>query len=75
MDKWQPCPRCNSNKVERIGKLYMFIAGIFITGVCAWITLIFPPMLIGIIIGILLMLISPFARAIMICKDCKNKWR
>ena len=74
-DKWEPCPRCNSNKVESRGGCFFFLLGFCLTGVSIWLLIIPPIGIAGIVLGILLMLISPFMKGMLQCKDCNNSWK
>jgi len=72
---WEPCPRCGSNKVKTLGKLWFLL--IFLgSGSCLlWVGIIFWPIL---ILAILLILISPlgfFLPKVNQCQDCKYSWK
>ena len=75
-EKWEPCPRCGSNKVESKGILFFAILGFSLIGVFIWVAILIPIIGIpGIIIGAVLMFLSPFMRNMMQCKDCNKSWK
>lgn len=74
-EQWEPCPRCNSNRVQTFGKWAAFL--IFLgSGSCLiWVGILFPP--IWIVAG-LLVLGSPlgfFFPKMNYCKDCSKSWK
>lgn len=73
--KWEPCPRCGSNRVESRGGCFFFLVGFVLFGVSIWLLIIPPIGITGIIAGIALMAISPFMKNMLQCQDCKNSWR
>ena len=75
-DKWQPCPRCGSNKVENRGGCFFAVLGIGVISIFFWITLFVPPVgIIGMIVGAALLLFAPFTKGILQCSDCKKSWK
>lgn len=74
-EKWQPCPRCGSHKVEKSSPLSYILGGIALAGCGIWL-LIIP--FIGvplIIIGLLSLILSPLGFInTLSCKDCKKVW-
>ena len=73
--KWQPCPRCGSSNVQSFGKGFFFILGFCLAGISIWLLIIPPVGVAGIILGLGLMVISPFAKPVLQCKDCKKSWK
>ena len=74
-DKWEPCPRCGSNKVKARGGCFFALLGICLASIGIWL-LIIPPIGIGcIVIGILLVVISPFTKGNLQCEECDNAWK
>lgn len=74
-EKWEPCPRCGSNRVESRGGCFFFLAGLALTGISIWLLIIPPIGILGIVIGIALMIASPFAKNMLQCQDCKKSWK
>lgn len=72
---WEPCPRCGSKRVNSQGGCFFFLLGVGITSFSLW--LLFIPIIgvPGIIIGLLLMVASPFMRGGLSCKDCNYSWK
>lgn len=55
---WEPCPRCNSNKVKTFGKGTFFLLFFGSSGCLNWIGFLFFPVL---ILAAILILVSPLA--------------
>lgn len=72
---WEPCPRCGSNKVESRGGCFWFLTGFSLTGCSIWLLIIPPIGILGILLGLFLMCIAPFAFNMLQCKDCNHAWR
>ena len=66
---WEPCPRCNSNRVESRGGCFYALMGIGLMGISIW--LLFIPIIgiTGILFGAVLLLASPFSE---ICFNVKT---
>lgn len=73
-DKWEPCPRCGSNRVEQRGGCFFAILGFALAGVSIWLLIIPPIGIAGIVMGLGLMAVSPFMRNMLSCQDCKKSW-
>ena len=73
--KWEPCPRCNSNRVVSRGGCFFAVLGFCLLGISIWLLIIPPVGIAGIIIGVLLMLASPLMRNMLQCQDCKYSWK
>lgn len=75
-EKWQPCPRCGSNKVENRSGCLFFILGIGLISLFFWVMLFIPVIgVLGIGVGLIVMIISPFKKGMLQCQDCKNTWK
>lgn len=74
-DKWEPCPRCGSNRVKKMGVLFFILMG-FGTMSFGIILLLIPfigiPLLCA---GAAFLLLSPFSKNILQCEDCKKSWK
>lgn len=81
-DKWEPCPRCGSNRVVKLGAMHywwemikLWFCGIFV-GVL--IALFYPPaglVIAGLsFIGGALVEIAGIIKPDLRCQDCKNIW-
>lgn len=75
-EKWEPCPRCGSNRVKSMGMLFFVLLGIGLAGIGILLLLFIPiigiPMIIA---GLALLLVSPFTKGILQCEDCKKSWK
>ncbi|WP_459907145.1 hypothetical protein [Desulfotomaculum defluvii] len=73
-EDWSPCPRCGSNKVQKVYK-WAIVFALFCTAGCMfWIGLLFPPLLLGIPVAIILGFIMMFGKNLWQCQDCKKTW-
>lgn len=76
MSKWEPCPRCGSNRVKSMGMFMFVLLGLGLISFGLIFTLFFP--IIGIpllAIGVLFLIISPFTKNTLQCEDCKKSWK
>ncbi len=73
--QWEPCPRCGSNRVQAHGTFFFFLLGIGLIGISIWLLILPPIGIAGIIAGLLLIVISPFTKGILQCKDCNFSWK
>lgn len=74
-DVWEPCPRCESKSVKVMSKAFFFIIGLVSSGCFVWFLLLIPPIgIIGVLIGLVLMIGSPFMKPMLQCNDCKKTW-
>lgn len=74
-DTWEPCPRCESNRVQVMGKLYFFLVGFSSMGCFFWLIFLIPPVgIAGVIFGLLILIASPLLPKTLHCKDCKKSW-
>lgn len=74
-DTWGPCPRCGSNRVKSMGMLYFALFGLGLSGI--GILLLFIP-IVGIpmmVLGVALLVVSPFTKGMLQCEDCHKSWR
>lgn len=75
---WEPCPRCGSHRVKVTGMGFMILAGLMCMSIGLWMLII--PVIgffagpAAMIIGLLLLIASPFARKQLQCKDCVKTW-
>lgn len=78
-EAWEPCPRCNSNRVQLRGGCFVAIIGAGIASLGIWLFLL--PVFgriagtVTIIIGLLLLITSPFAKNQLQCQDCYKTWK
>lgn len=75
-DKWEPCPRCGSNKTRvRAGReVYVCFLVIFIFGILLGKSGLLVGIIPGLIIGAIVHEFWPSKRIGMMCKDCEHKW-
>lgn len=74
-EKWEPCPRCGSNKVKSRGGCFFALVGICMISFGIWL-LIIPPVGIGcIVIGFFVLVASPFMKGNLQCEDCDKAWK
>ena len=73
--KWEPCPRCGSKSVKSTGGVFFFILGFCLMGISIWLLIIPPVGIAGIVIGIALMILSPFMKGMLQCKECHKSWK
>jgi hypothetical protein len=75
-DKWEPCPRCESKKVESRGGCFFLLFGVGLIGISIWLLLLLPPVgIAGIVLGVVLMILSPMTKGMLQCQDCKYAWK
>ena len=75
-EKWEPCPRCGSNRIDSRGGCFYFILGFSCVGIFIWVTLLLPIIGIpGIILGAVFMFLAPFMSGTLQCEDCKKSWK
>ncbi len=74
-DKWEPCPRCGSNKVDSKGGCFFFVLGLCVLGISVWFLIIPPIGIGGMLLGAALMLIAPFSKGILQCQECHKSWK
>lgn len=74
-DKWEPCPRCGSNRVRSMGLAFFILMGLGTLGFGV-LFLIIP--FIGIplmVIGAAFLILAPFSKNTLQCQDCKKSWK
>ena len=74
-DKWEPCPRCGSNRVQSRGGCFFFLLGFGLLGISIWLLFIPPVGITGIVLGIALIITSPLMRNVLQCQDCNKAWK
>jgi len=74
-EKWEPCPRCGSKSVKSTGAAFFLILGFCLIGISIWLLIIPPVGITGILTGIVLMILSPFMRGMLQCKECHKSWK
>lgn len=75
MDNWSKCPRCGSNRVQKISKwIYVltFFAG---SGCLIWLGIILPLFWIFIPIFWIIAIVMLFGKDVWQCQDCKYSWK
>ena len=75
MAKWQPCPRCGSARVRAHGFWYTLLFGVMMAGCGAWLLIIPFIGIPAVIMGALMILISPAMANTLKCEDCRYEWR
>lgn len=73
-EDWSPCPRCGSNRVQKVYKWAIVISLLAAAGCFVWIGLFFPLLWIAIPILVVLSFISIFGKDSWQCQDCKKMW-
>lgn len=74
MDNWSPCPRCGSNRVEKLGKWavsFIFFGG---AGIFMFLGFLLPILWIAVPIMFILSVVSLFGKDTWRCKDCNYSW-
>lgn len=77
--KWEPCPRCGSNRTQSRGGCFMAIMGLGIMSIGLWVMLI--PVLgwiagpLLLLIGLVILIASPLAKNDLQCQDCLYSWK
>ena len=74
-DNWEKCPRCESNKVQSRGGCFFLVLGLGMLSVSIWLLIIPPVGIVGILIGLLIMFASLFAKGQLQCQDCNFAWK
>lgn len=74
MENWTPCPRCGSNRVQKMSKWALSIAFLSSAGCLIWVAFLIPPLWIAVLILILLGIITPLGKSFWQCKDCNYTW-
>lgn len=74
MDNWSTCPRCHSNRVQKVSKWIAPITFFATSGCCIWIGFLFPPVWIAVPILWVLSLVLLFGKDTWQCQDCKKTW-
>ena len=72
---WEPCPRCESKKVQTRSNGFYFLMGFITMSFSLWLLIIPPVGIVGMLIGFSLMAASPFLPKTCICQDCKFSWK
>jgi len=75
MNYYENCPQCDSKRVTKMSKSLYFLIGLGSIGVCGLLGILFPPIWLGVLLGIGLMCISPFLPPMLQCQDCKKTWK
>lgn len=76
MGKWEPCPRCGSNKVKTVRR-YLATMGSAFLFIGIWLYIFFLGALVGktfIFLGLFLILIGLLKKNFLMCEDCNYKW-
>lgn len=74
MDNWSTCPRCESNRVQKISKWAFALAMFGAAGCLIWIGIFFPPLWFAVPVLIILSIVMLFGRDTWQCQDCKHSW-
>lgn len=72
---WEPCPRCGSNRVQAYSRLLFALVGIAMIGISIWLLIIPFIGLFGILFGLFILILSPFAKGMLHCEDCGFTWK
>lgn len=79
-DRWEPCPRCESNRVQpaRTGCM-LLIGGICLIGLGLWLLIIpfvgIPMVIVGIGFILFSLFAGPATKGMLQCQDCHNAWK
>ncbi len=73
-DNWSPCPRCGSNRVQKISKWAVAFAFFFGGSLFIWLGFLLPILWLGVPIGFILGIVSLFGKTSWQCRDCKHSW-
>ena len=74
MDNWSPCPRCGSNRVQKISKWAMVMSLFGAGGCLLWIGIFFPPLWLLVPIILIASFVMMFGKSTWQCQDCKKTW-
>lgn len=74
LDNWSLCPRCNSNRAQKISKWVMPLSFFSSAGCFIWLGLLFPPLWIMVPVLFVLAIIMLVGKDMWLCQDCKHKW-
>lgn len=73
-DNWSSCPRCGSNRVQKISKWAVAFAFFFGGSLFIWLGFLLPILWLGVPIGFILGIASLFGKTSWQCQDCKYSW-
>ena len=73
-EKWEPCPRCGSKKVQGRSKWAMAMASFGMAGCLIWVGLLFPLLWILVPVFFLVSVLLCFGKSQWECQDCKFTW-
>lgn len=81
-EEWQPCPRCGSNRVQKVSMWAFLLGGVAVAGCSIWLLLISLIAIAGVIVGAIVFLLGligiigqRFMPTTLYCKDCNNTWQ
>lgn len=74
LDNWSRCPRCDSNRVQKISKWASFLALFGSAGCLMWVAILFPPLWIAVPVLIILAFFMLLGKDTWQCQDCKKTW-
>jgi len=73
--KNRECPNCKSKRIQYHGTGFYALLGFLMISFSIWLLIIPPIGLIGIFIGFVILIASPFLPRNYICRDCKYTWK
>jgi len=74
-DNWTPCPRCGSNRVQKISKWTYFLTFFAGSGCLIWLGIIFPLFWFLVPVLWILSVVMLFGHDVWQCQDCKYTWK
>lgn len=75
MENWSKCPRCESNRVQKVSKVAASIAFFASGGMFIWIGLLIPFLWILVPVCFALAVLVLFGKSTWQCQDCKHTWK
>lgn len=74
-DNWSPCPRCGSNRVQKVSKWVIAFAFFFGGSFFIWLGILFPLLWLAVPIAFIIgIIIALFGKNSWQCQDCKFSW-
>lgn len=73
-EHWEPCPRCDSNRVKYMGTGFWLLFGILMMSFGLFLFFLIIPLAL-VPVGAVMALVSKFLPNYFQCKDCKKTWR
>lgn len=74
LDNWSTCPRCDSNRVQKMSKWAFSLTFFGGAGCLLWVGFLFPPIWIAVPVLLIMSFVMLFAKDVWQCQDCKKSW-